>query len=227
MSTTNHPHGALTLTQPSNSSASAGEPGGIELLAHLRATGTSKERCDLLEEFLRKSKTESGAVPSAALCVEWMTGTGWLERWHGTVVKAGNFAHGPGFVTNTPGVSAEQELADRLASAQGQIKDLTEQNRELAATNRRLMIRNQFLEGRVSDARLRTSEVPGELHADVSRAGTQHGSTQHAEESEPQRSTPPPGLSRDGEQRRGPGRPRKHGGESTEAVEALTSRAGD
>jgi len=111
-----------------------------ELLVHLQDTHTGASRCKMVKDFLAENPGTT-----AAEVVEWMITSGIPQ---GTVEKAGRFVHGDGWKLNTPGVTAQSEMASlqrENSELRDQLRQATAKCAALTNTNLELVRRNTVL----------------------------------------------------------------------------------
>lgn len=131
------------------------EKTGLELVAHLKATGTGTDRLNALESFLAENPEAS-----ASDLVAYMQQVGMQA---GTVSKAGKFAYGPQWSLFQPGQDAGDEIARLNAEAAELRKQLAESNATAARLTREAdNLRNQLAEvnKRYAPQQVKANEKP-------------------------------------------------------------------
>jgi hypothetical protein len=123
---------------------------GKELLAHLKETGTGKDRQQQVEIYLLDN-----AEASAAEVFEWALGQNMPA---GTLDKIHRFAKGYAYDPIRPGESANEKLLDalkRVAALETDIRDRDAQNSLLVKENARIRNENEVLRKQQAPEKLR------------------------------------------------------------------------
>jgi hypothetical protein len=126
---------------------------GAELLAHLKETGTGRDRVERVEAFL-KERPEA----TAADVFEWAHGDGMP---HGTLDKMHRFFKGYAYDPVKPG----ELMSDKAVAALGKVASLEAEVRERDAQNALLLKENRRL--REENDLLRKQQAPEKRRAEA------------------------------------------------------------
>jgi len=126
------------------------EKTGKELLAHLKESGTGRDRCDQVAGYLAEN-----AKATAAEVFEWALGANLPA---GTLDKMHRFFRGYAYDPVKPGELASDKLTDalkRVAHLETDIKDREAQGALLVRENARLRNENELLRKQQAPEKLR------------------------------------------------------------------------
>lgn len=112
---------------------------GLQLLAHLKNTGTGPDRLKLVQQYLDENEGASGQE-----VFDYLYGS---QVARGTLEKCGRFLHGDAYRLVEAHVSQGDEAA-RLAE---QLEDVKRQLAEKSAENVRLLKENAHQRGRIAE----------------------------------------------------------------------------
>jgi hypothetical protein len=112
---------------------------GLDLLEHLRATGTPTATLEEIQKFIEEEERTRRQKPDAAKVFVF------LEDLHaqdlltlGTVIKAGKFVFGDAYNKLPPGMTATDEVASLRIENERLKRELREAEAQLAARSRQL-----------------------------------------------------------------------------------------